>query len=62
MTDFGGNFTMPIRDKLLSRNRGQTVTSLLDIRITVDFRSQKQGSGLTAVCHNPTVQQQTGHT
>jgi len=62
LTEFWGNFMMPIRDKLLFRNRGQPVRSLLDICITMEFRSQKQGSVLTAGCHNPTVQQQTCHT
>jgi len=50
---------MPIWDKLLSQNLEQPVKSLLDIRIAVEFRSQKQGLVLTAGCHNPTVQRQT---
>jgi hypothetical protein len=62
LTEFWGNFMMPIWDKLLSRNSGQPVTSLLNIRTAVEFRSQKQGSVLTAGCHNRTVQQQTCRT
>jgi hypothetical protein len=59
LTEFWGNFMMTMRDKLISRNRGQPMTSLLDIRIAVDSRNQIQGSGRTADCHNPSVQQLT---